>query len=1063
MLTKKNIGMGKCITIMATVFMMAISTTHIMGQVNQWKVLSYDTYGNPMEVQDANGNVTKYYYGSDTSPFSQDGNNSTNGVYLTGIQKVQGTDDCNNCGARPSSGDDLFTEARYDDLGRISSITDENEQETRFKYDSFGRLISTLNPNGFLTAAQGYGYSTIMNGGIYSPSAPNYIETISYADPIHYTDFSSSSGWSSVSSYNVFNYPKAGETTVRMGSGGGWETISKSFPGSSTMVLRVDFYPDNSTGGTPHVILEQSGIRFAVQYRPGEDAFRVQYRTNPTGSYSYSGNFPLDAFPNRWYTIEIQKVGEQLTAWVYPRGEGRSEINSYKKGNFISWTPTLSLTTDDNYFYAANLSIAKSSNSTVSYMDGLGREIQTQQRGGGQTIITGMRYNDRGLPEVVSRPIEAANQNTYLANLFEGNGTFTPGSPLNWNSPIENYYQSQPNNDEDYAYSHTIYEDNPLKRVYKSTLPGTDHRMGNGKETTTTYGLNSTTGETFTINGKTWGLNTLQKTINKDPDGKETITYTDGWGQTIVSGVNWNPSGDDILNKSSNDLVTYFEYDLLGNLVWVEDPRGLETTYDYNDLGQLEEKVLPDQDHSNKYRYDKKGQLRVHVDPNLSSSNELYYHEYDELGRVVETGIYSGGSIANILNDPESYYYHPDWPYQGSSSYVNYSYDGTNAYSGAINLKGNLTREQYKELDTGNWGYTWYSYNNLGLVEWIRQRLPGQSSSVDKIIEYTYDELGRLTRLFYNPSGTNDDHYFWYYYDELGRLEKIKSHNSNSESIAVTEAEYTYYADGQVKELNLGGGAQSVDYDYTVQGWLSAINDPDGFNESSSGYVNDRFGMHIRYNSGFTGGVSPEPLYNGNIAQIEWEVAGLGTGHEPFYSFTYDQSNRLTTGNFHDPAVSDDNNGGLDVSYSYDKNGNITGINRKRASSGYPYMSPNNISISGTSNRITGISYQVGPVPPSNENLGYDSNGNVTSNTIQGITSGTYDWRNLPRSVNANGSTMKYSYDADGNRIMKELVGGTKTWYVRGADGQTLAVYQGSSLKYINLIAGGEIIGRIEK
>ena len=73
--------------------------------------------------------------------------------------------------------------------------------------------------------------------------------------------------------------------------------------------------------------------------------------------------------------------------------------------------------------------------------------------------------------------------------------------------------------------------------------------MGSGKEDRNyRYGLNTT--ETFTINGNTWGVNTLQKTVTQDPDGKETITYTDGWGQTIVSGVNMNPSGDDALDDT---------------------------------------------------------------------------------------------------------------------------------------------------------------------------------------------------------------------------------------------------------------------------------------------------------------------------------------------------------------------------------------------------------------------------------------------------------------------------------------------------------------------------------
>ena len=67
--------------------------------------------------------------------------------------------------------------------------------------------------------------------------------------------------------------------------------------------------------------------------------------------------------------------------------------------------------------------------------------------------------------------------------------------------------------------------------------------------------------------------------------------------------------------QSADDLITTFEYDYNGNLILVEDPRGLQTTYAYNALGELLEK-LPDQSHPNKYCYDKKGRLRFHADPN---------------------------------------------------------------------------------------------------------------------------------------------------------------------------------------------------------------------------------------------------------------------------------------------------------------------------------------------------------------------------------------------------------------------------------------------------------------
>lgn len=1017
-------------------------------------VLEYDAYGNPLEIEAANGLLTKFYYGSNGSPFQNatstaNAVNGVPGVYLTGIQKVQGTDDCpTNCGTRPGSGNDLFTEAEYDELGRISTIIDENNQSVSYLYDDFGRLISTRNANGLVTSSYGYGYSASMNGGTYSSASPNQVESVTYVDPIYYTGFTTSSGWSSVDSHNTFNVEAYGETTVRMGGNGTHQPMSKSI-GEENVIARIDFYPDNTTGGAPRIYFDGGGNRFAVQYLSGSDEFRIQYRISPTTGFSYPFTFPMDAPPNQWYTIELQKSGGELTAWVYPKGQGRDPDNKHSETGFsTSWQPQFRLSTEDNYFYAANLSIAKSSISNTSYLDGLGREIQSQARGGDKVIATETLYNERGLPEVVSRPIEtttSAFPGFYSSGLLSGGNSFTPGSAMPAAAPVASYYApyhtGTNDDDELYAYSNTQYEDSPLARVEKSTLPGEDHQTLSTNAVTTTYGLNTT--ETFKLyDGETneieWLANKLSKTISKDPDGKKTITYIDGWGQTIASGVDMNTDGK--LTRASSDLVTEFAYDVRGNLVRVEDPRGLVTTYTYNTLGQLESKQLPDQyvgatKYPHTYRYDKKGRLRFHRDPNLDAGSDHYYYtKYDKLDRPVEVGIRtsSAGFDSDIDVNNQSF------PSSSNTVYATYSYDGDNPYTGHTpnNTKGRLTKTSSKDPNGSYWASTWYSYNELGLVEWVIQSPAIPTSAYTRKIEYSYDQLGRMTRMFFNSLSTSlEDHYFWYYYDELGRLKKVTSYGSNSEGSALTEAEYSYYADGQVKQLTLGDGAQIVDYDYTIQGWLENIND--GVASGS-----DQFGMALEYHE------------NGNISQQQWAQQSASNSNLLSYTYTNDNANRLTSaqfsGNGYNPTA-------FDVTYGYDKSGNLEGITRNNNSGGTSSTSPFIMNVPSYSNRLT--DFEDGTTI---HQLGYDANGNMTSNTQQGITATTYDWRNLPTSVTANGSTLTYMYDAEGNRIKKQI-GSTTTWYVRGADGQTIAAYDGSgNLLFINILAGGQIIGQID-
>ncbi|MEO1022511.1 MAG: RHS repeat-associated core domain-containing protein [Bacteroidota bacterium] len=926
-------------------------------------------------------------------------------------------------------------------------VMDQSGSAVTYEYDGAGRLNGMRNTNGYQTTAYSYGYSAAKNGGVYDPLAPNTVESITYLDPFMYDDFSSSANWTSVNpTYNEFNVQMAGETTVRMGSGGSYEGMYVDL-GNEEIVARIDFYPDNTTGGTPHIMLSGPGNRFAVHYQYSSDRFRIQYQKD-SGSYQYPFTFPLSATIDRWYTIELSKKEGTLTAWVYPKGEGRDPDNSYTLNGFsTTWTPNFALSGNDSYYYVANLSIAKSWQAGMEYLDGLGRSIQSQMRDAANTaIITDTRYNERGLPEVASRPIELTGVTNYQQDLMEGTGSFNPGGVLHSTSDVEDYYDPLvASGTEDYAYTYTQYEDTPQARVKEQRLPG-----GASYDVQISYGLNTT--ETFataaqgSTPAKTWATNTLTKTVTTDPDNKRTITYTDGWGQTIASGVDMN--GDSKLTRSSTDLVTEFAYDLRGNLVRVEDPKGLATTYTYNTLGQLTEKKLPDQTQSNKYTYDDKGRLRFFKDP-ASSTTPCYYTKYDDLDRPVEAGQYT--SYCYFFNDATKAN-DATWPTSSTAVNITYSYDGDDAYSGTYSLtsnnqKGRLSRVRYRDPNTGNLGYTWYSYNNLGLVEWVGQQLPG--STVLYYITYIYDELGRLTQRSITPLGSSDPNdrewYQWQEYDSFGRLHKVYSNTSSSTGSRTLEAEYTYTADGQVKQTKLGPNpVQTVDYTYTVQGWMDKINNA----STSSATYGDRFGLNLDYN------------LNGNISTQQFRQQGATNTNLLTYSYGYDTANRLASAGFTGTGYGGD---AYDVTYAYDDNGNFTGITRKNES-GSAHLSPTAFTYVSGTNKIDRVSVYMTHYTAQHD-LYYDANGNVEDNEAGDYYFAAYDWRNLMTEVGKGGSSVYFAYDADGNRISKRLSAyqvSEDMQYIRGANGEVVAVYLNGNLQYHNTLAGGDMIGNYD-
>ncbi|MFV1883669.1 MAG: RHS repeat domain-containing protein [Balneola sp.] len=737
----------------------------------------------------------------------------------------------------------------------------------------------------------------------------------------------------------------------------------------------------------------------------------------------------------------------RLKTTINQNQETVSTINYFNNSNYSTSNPHY-VETLTHYDPNNSSNVTKS----INFFDGLGRGIQSQTIGDGRAIISGTAYSERSQPVATTRPIDVVDPSGYKTDIFDSNFDATGGGELDAPSAVEAYYDDYVSGLEaEYAYLHNKYEASPSAIAEKTALPGTSHKAGSNNEMEVRHDINTSVTDTFHVDGKIWEERKLIKTINEDPSGNESITYTDGWGRVIISGVNMNPLADDQLIGGTDDLITRYAYDERGNLELVIDPKGLRTTYKYNTLGQLEEKKLPDQDHSNLYCYDDKGRLRFHAAPAQAFHyygdliRNYTYTKYDDLDRPIEVGERTGLITFSFeCNNERNDFDFPESSVSGHTPFIKYSYDGVNMLSGTNNYEGKLTRVEYKDFNSTNKGYTWYSYNNQGLVEWVVQELPGLGSGQRKRIDYTYDELGRLTKISFQKDLELERFYLWYNYDGLGRLESIETNASNNKGTAQTEVQFSYMADGQVKQMRLGNSVEVVDYTYTVQGWLDMINNNNVY------YSADEFGMDLDYN------------LNGTIDVQKWGQSSIPNPWNVQYKYHYDAAGQLTHADFTNlnSSHSEDNNNGFDVVYEYDENGNIkTLIRNSFGPNAYPHNSLISIVNDPNSNRLLSYGLYPGPIPPTYYTVQYDENGNTIANRF---TNAVYDWRNLPILVENGSSDVEYAYDAEGMRVKKELVGGETTYYVRGADGQTIAVYDGSGdLLFLNIVAGSNIIGQV--
>ncbi|MFS4493194.1 DUF6443 domain-containing protein [Maribacter sp. 2308TA10-17] len=244
-------------------------------------------------------------------------------------------------------------------------------------------------------------------------------------------------------------------------------------------------------------------------------------------------------------------------------------------------------------------------------------------------------------------------------------------------------------------------------------------------------------------------------------------------------------------------------------------------------------------------------------------------------------------------------------------------------------------------------------------------------------------------------------------YDELGRLDNKK-----------------VGGDADATDVLNSVGLQTVNYDYNVRNWLTAINDVNNPGD-------DLFNFRIGYNEG------ANPLFNGNIALTQWKTLNNDTSIRT-YDYTYDALNRIETAT--------DNLGNYSLSgITYDKNGNIDGLNR----TGNDGVSPTSTAYGiidnldyayGPGNKLLSVTdAQTGVLADQGFKDGnkigndydYDANGNMIQDLNKGIPAQgiTYNHLNLPEQVSISGGTIAYVYDATGVKQKKTLSTGSVTDY----------------------------------
>ena len=632
----------------------------------------------------------------------------------------------------------------------------------------------------------------------------------------------------------------------------------------------------------------------------------------------------------------------------------------------------------------------------ISYFDGLGRPFQSvnktvQNNVTKQRLATLLEYDYYGRETNMWLPTSV------MADYVEVN-TF------------RNTAVGSSGYNDSYPYSQSIYEASPLNRPLQQYGAGKLWHSNN-RAVRTEYLVNASDSDRackfYTVNGTSlsggtefYAANLLNVIKTTDEGNNVSYTFTDKLGRIVLTRqMNGTEAHD-----------TYYVYNDKGNLCFVLQPMYQTTAdielyafeYKYDGHGNCIWKKLPGAEYI-EYVYDNYDRMTYSQDGNQRKNNRWMYYQYDAMGRPSGQGECTeknrdSNPVQHIRSYYDGYYIlsqsgfnNPDFP-KGNTSYI----------------KGRLAGSIISVLGSGSKIYIAYFYDIKGRVmQETRSNLLGGHDVT--ITTYTFTDKPATVTHIHTASGKNTwIEVYTYSYDHADRISKVQ-HTLGGTTITLYDA--TYDDLGRLKTKSLHGSTTNkLTYTYNLRGWLTGI-------------TGTRLTQNLYYNTGVG-----TAKYNGSISSMTWKAGNESTVRG--YKFTYDGLDRLLNGTYGEGEQLNSNSGRYSENVTgYDKNGNITGLERYGRSGSSSYGMCDALTYTLNGNQMIRVDDQVSigagndetdfkdAVKQANEYT-YDANGNLTKDLNKGITGITYNCLNLPNAVTfSDGSTITYIYSADGTKL----------------------------------------------
>lgn len=974
------------------------------------------------------------------------------------------------------------TSIGWDADNNVTSLTEPNSAKTTWTYDpNTGYPLSTTSAqaNHDGTAATTYAYQTSLSGHVaepiseVSPQGREY--TFGYDTNGNLTSTTlpdgNASGAAQGSYTTAYTYDSFGDeltstdpdgNVTRYGPGfdpsGSPDTVTdpmgnvSSYVYSLTGQVTSQTMPGETTQAGSDAGTVTATYSFDVFGRPTgskvpEDQANGVYITTPAPVYDANDNVLQSTAPNGAVTSQVYDADDEVTSQTLPPDSGSASAPPRTTTETYDADGDLLTQTDPD----GNVAGATAGSYTTSYgYDALGEQTSVTDADGD---VTGYSFDNVGNTSAVTDPLGNTIKYTYNLDNWPVKVTDAAGETESTGYDLDGNVISR--TDQDGAT--TLYTIDPDGLMTQAEVP---YSTSGGSTTyhITQYKYDQDGNQTEVINPRgvasgTAGAFTQVTKYNADGQVSASLGADDPadpvYNQAAETDYSYYPTGQvesvtaPPSSASTGPNVTRYDYFDNGWTKSATDPWNVRTSYSYDAMGDQTQQSLTaaggSLTRSDSWSYFPDGSLAARTDAGIPTGQYAEEVDNSDFDNTSSTGTWTGQTSPD---QQEGYNYQTHAAGSGTDQFtwhLNIPQDGTYdvyvkypqvagaatsasyqvAYSGGT---ATATVDQTQNAGTwvklGSWAFSQagtgqqvaLSQSSTGTVSADAVKVvrdnSGETNTATETYSYGYDASGQLTSVSDSGNGSAQVSYA-VAYDQAGETTGITQQDASGATTHTTT--FGYDSDGYLTSQVQDGQTTTASYD--SRGLLASVSVPAS--------VTDPTPQTTSYTYTAAGLPATESKPNGNKVS---------------YSYFLDGNEQSQTEDKSDGTLVDSH------AYTYDADGNMASDAEQVMSAG---------SGGGTLSHTLDYAYspddkvtQVTKDESVSEQYGYDQDGNISSQTVNGAsTTFAYD-RNRLLTATTNGVSSDYNYDPLGRLDSITTAGAIGSQYTYDGFDQVTAVTQ---------------------